>query len=160
MLAIDRWRNWHPSNERYGEYPGCEPSKPTEAAFEGFEGSSSTQIENFSDLPPDAPDAWKKDFKRWKAENCIYRAGREDSGGIGFLLVDFAEWCAAHNAVPCTRATFELLLRDAGFPLTDGLARGLVLRVDVEAVSLLQGAVQDSGTPARAAVEKRRKSSG
>lgn len=151
MLAIDRWRNWHPSKEKYGEYPGCEPSKPSEA---GFEGSSSGQIQKFTDYPPDAPDAWKEVFKRWKAENCIFRAGREDSGGIGALLGDFAEWCADHNAVRCTRSTFELLLRNAGFPLADGLACGLVLKVDLEAVSPFQAVIEACCIPTLAAERK------
>lgn len=86
------------------------------------------------------PDAWRPDFARWRAERCVSRQGYEDSGGIGCLLVDFAEWCIAHDAVPCQRATFEMLLQDAGFPLMDGLAHGLVLKVDLEAVLLSQRA--------------------
>jgi hypothetical protein len=54
-----------------------------------------------------------------------FRDGCEDSAGVGFLLVDFAEWCAARDAVPCRRTTFELLLQDAGILLRDSMAAGL-----------------------------------
>jgi len=54
MSAIDRWRNWHPSTEKFDEYPGCEPPKPPKPTFEGFEGSTSGQMQNFSDLPTEA----------------------------------------------------------------------------------------------------------
>jgi hypothetical protein len=81
------------------------------------------------------PAAWSEDFDKWRAENCAHREGKDDWGGIGALLVDFAEWCVARNSVPCsTRATFERLLRDAGFRLNVGMVAGLVLRADLEAV--------------------------
>lgn len=150
MLAIDRWRNWRPSEERFDESPGCEPPKPSEPTFEGFEGSTSGQMQNFSDRPPAAPDAWLGDFNRWRAERCVSRSGYEDAGSVACMLVNFAEWCIAHDAVPARRETFEALLRDAGFPLMDGLACGLVLKVDLEAVLLPQRAPAGSGTPARA----------
>lgn len=155
MLAIDRWRNWRPSDEKFDESPGCEPPKPAEPAFEGFEGSTSEQIQNFSDRPPDAPDAWREDFNHWRAERCVSRSGYEDAGSVAGLLVNFAEWCIAHDAVPARRETFEALLRDAGFPLMDGLACGLVLKVDMEAVMRCLAAPESGRTPARAAVEKR-----
>ncbi len=140
MLAIDRWRNWRPSDEKFDESPGCEPSKPSEPAFEGFEGSTSEQIQNFSDRPPHVPDAWREDFNRWRAEWCVSRSGYEDAGSVACLLVNFAEWCIAHNAVPCTRATFETLLEDSGFRCADGMAAGIVLKVDLGAVLRFQAA--------------------
>ncbi|MGD0733843.1 MAG: hypothetical protein ABR976_01805 [Terracidiphilus sp.] len=136
MLAIDRWRNWRPSDEKLGESLEREPSKPSESTFEGFEGSTSEQIQNFSDRLPDTPNAWREDFIRWARVQCVHREGREDWGGIACLLLDFAEWCIAHDGVPCTRATFEWLLEDAGFLIGDGMAFGLVLKADVETVLL------------------------
>ena len=158
MLAIDRWRNWRPSDEKFEDSPGCEPPKPSEPTFEGFEGSTSEQIQNFceSDDPDHDTAAWWQDFNRWRAERCIRREGREDWGGVGYLLVDFAEWCAAHDAVPATRRIFERLLSDAGVEIQNGMARGLVLKLDLEAVLLSQRAPADSETPTCAAIEKRR----
>jgi len=52
MLAIDRWRKWRPSDEKFDESPGCEPTKLTEPAFGGFVSSSPGQMQNFSDAPP------------------------------------------------------------------------------------------------------------
>jgi len=34
-------------------------------------------------IPPHDPAEWREDFARWMAEDCIHRAGREDSAGIG-----------------------------------------------------------------------------
>lgn len=149
MLAIDRWRKWQPSDEKFGESPGCKPTKPTEPAFVSFDGSTSGQMQNFSDRPPDVPDAWRDDFIRWARERCAHREGREDWGGIGCLWVDFCEWTASNNSVPCQRLTFERLLQDAGFRLRDGMASGLVLKVDLWALSPIPAAPEASGTPAR-----------
>jgi hypothetical protein len=157
MLAIDRWRKWRPSDEKFEESPECEPSKPSEPTFEGFEGSTSGQMQNFSDVPLDcAPDAWRQDFARWRAERCVSRQGYEDSAGIGALLRDFMEWCLAHDAVPCQRAVFETLLEEAGFHCAEGMAAGLLLRVDLEAVLCSQAAPQTSRTPEPATAETRR----
>ena len=133
MLAIDRWRNWRPSGEKFEGFPECEPAKPPEPTFEGFEGATSEQIQNFSDRPPDAPDAWREDFGRWMTANCIRREDREDWGGIGCLHVDFCEWAVLNDSVPCQRSTFERLLEDAGFQCVDGMTGGLLLRTDWQA---------------------------
>jgi hypothetical protein len=132
MLAIDRWRKWQPSDKKLDDSPGIEPSKPPEPTFEGFGGSASKQMQNFSEREPDAPDAWREDFARWKAERCIHRGGRDDWGGIGCLWVDFCEWAVKHDSVRCQRRTLELLLKDAGYRLKDGFASGLVLAEDVK----------------------------
>ena len=132
MLAIDRWRKWQPSDKKLDESPGYEPSKPSEPTFGGFEGSDSRKIQNFSESVPDAPQAWREDFARWEAENCIHREGRDDWGGIGCLWVDFCEWAVSHNSVRCDRRTFERLLADDGFRCAEGMVAGLVLRVDLD----------------------------
>jgi hypothetical protein len=146
MLAIDRWRKWRPSGEKFEDSPGCEPSKPSEPTFEGFEGFTSEQIQNFPDVFQDhAPAAWREDFSQWRAENCIHREGCEDSAGIGCLLLDFAKWCIAHQGVPCQRAVFETLLEEAGFRCADGMAAGMVLKVDLETVLRSQAAPRAAG---------------
>jgi hypothetical protein len=104
--------------------------------LEGCPADSSHDPSASEYFPPMAPDAWQEDFIRWAGVRCVLREEHDDSAGIGALLVDFAEWCAARNAVPARRDTFERLLQDAGFPLKDGLACGLVLKVDLEAVLL------------------------
>ena len=81
-----------------------------------------------------SPDAWRQDFARWRAERCVSRQGYEDSAGIGCLLVDFAEWCVGHRAVPADRQVFEQLLTGAGFLLKDGMAIGVILRMDLQGV--------------------------
>lgn len=136
--------------------PEREPTKLPETPFVSFDGYVSEQTQNFSDRPPDAPDAWREDFKRWARVRCVHREGREDWGGVGCLWVDFCEWAISSDSVPCRRPTFERLLQDAGFRLKDGMAAGLLLQVDLEAALCFQAAPGDSGTPARAAVEKRR----
>lgn len=158
MLTIDRWRKWRPLDEKSNESLGCEPPKPSEPTFEGFEGFTSRQIQNFSDILPDHdPAAWREDFARWMAESCIQREGRDDWGGIGCLLVDFAEWCIAHEAVPCQRTLFETLLEEAGFRCADGMAAGIVLKVDMEAVLRFQTAPEGRETPESVTAIERRK---
>jgi hypothetical protein len=132
MLTIDRWRKWRPSDEKFEESPGCEPPKPSEPTFEGFEGPIPEETKIIS-APGDNLAAWRPDFDRWRTERCVSRSGREDSQSVASLLIDFAEWCAAHNVdAPC-REPFERLLSGSGCPLKDGLAVGIVLKVDLEA---------------------------
>jgi hypothetical protein len=96
-----------------------------------------------------SPDAWREDFIRWALDRCALRDDHEDSQSVGSLLIDFGEWCAGHDAVPAPRDVFEALVQDAGFQLKDGLAAGIVLKVDLEAVLCSQAAPETSGTPAR-----------
>jgi hypothetical protein len=120
-------------------FPVCSPEQETETA-NGYAAvplvplvpPKNEDVLERNDPPPDAKDPWREDFIRWARERCAFRNGCDNSAGIGFLLVDFAEWCAARDAVPCRRATFELLLQDAGIPLRDGMAAGLVLKVAVQ----------------------------
>jgi hypothetical protein len=101
-------------------------------------------------MSSDSPDAWRLDFARWRAERCVSRQGYKDSAGIGCLLLSFAEWCVAHEGVPCQRAVFETLLEEAGFRCVDGMAAGLVLRVDLEAVLHSQAAPEVLDDPRKA----------
>lgn len=160
MLTIDRWLRWRPFNEWSDESLGHEPPKPPKPAFEGLEGSISQEMSNLIDahdpvassktsepdtIPPHDPDAWRADFGRWLAENCIHREGREDSAGIGCLWVDFCEWAITDDSVPCTRLTFEHLLEDAGFRCADGMAAGLLLESPLRLSERASGQ-QDSST--------------
>lgn len=104
-------------------------TEPPQAAHEATEGMSIH-----------APEAWRLNFARWRAERCVSRICYEDSAGIGCLLLDFAEWCTAHEAESCQRAKFEALLEEAGFRCAEGMAAGLVLKVDLEAVLRFQAA--------------------
>jgi hypothetical protein len=46
MLAVDRWRKWRPSDEKFNESPRYEPSKPSKPIFGGFEGATPGRIQN------------------------------------------------------------------------------------------------------------------
>jgi hypothetical protein len=81
------------------------------------------------------PMAWAEDIAAWALERCASRENYEDSGGIGALLLDCAEWCIAHNTVPPTRAVLVELLRRAGFEIRDGLVSNLILKSDLLAVT-------------------------
>lgn len=109
-----------------------------------------------SDRSPDAPEACREDFAGWAAARCAHREGRDDWGGIGCLLVDFAEWCASRDATPCPRTTFEQLLQDAGFRLKDGMVSGLVLREDLWPLEPVHGAPEGARPPDQATARKRR----
>lgn len=132
MLAIDRWRNWRPLDEKFGDSHEREPSKPSKPTFEGFEGSTSEQIQNFTDRAPDASDGDPLPGE-WLLDRCIFRD--RWWGGIGGLHLDLARWCAEHaRPVPESRRVFVTALQADGFAVTtNGLVYGLVLREDVEA---------------------------
>lgn len=38
------------------------------------------------------PAEWREEFSRWASDRRAYRDSCHDSAGIGFLMVDFAEW--------------------------------------------------------------------
>lgn len=138
MLTIDRWRKWHPSDEKPFELPTNEPPKPSKSTFEGFDGSSSGQTQNLSrvGLYHD-PRAWAEDFQRWALARCVYRD--RCFGGIGALHTDFCEWAIVSESVPCQRRTFEVLLTESGFLLAEGLVSGLFLTADLWALEPPRG---------------------
>jgi hypothetical protein len=74
---------------------------------------------------------WAGDFGVWLKARCGHRMGREDSTSVSALHLDFIDWSRSRNEVPCTRRTIELLLRDAGFIVVDGMVQGLVLLADL-----------------------------
>lgn len=69
---------------------------------------------------------------RWMLDRCTYW-GRA-FGGLGVLRTDFCEWAIARNEVPCTRASFEALLRNCGLLVADGFVSGVILKEDLEAL--------------------------
>lgn len=96
---------------------------------------------NASTVPPpiasmayEDPAEWLDDLCEWVQTRCTLREGRDDWGGLGILHVDFAKWSVDNGRVPCTRITFEALLRDEGFLIHDGLVQGIVLTEDLWAI--------------------------
>jgi hypothetical protein len=82
-----------------GGGPGSVPSVPTENS-------------NIAPVPLHDPAAWAGDFHEWVMTHCVLRD--RCFGGIGCLHVHFCEW-ASTESVPCTRETFEALLRMEDF---------------------------------------------
>lgn len=162
MLAIDRWRNWSPSDKKFGDYAGCEPSKPPKPPFEGFEGSTSGKTQNFSgpagsqqstfgtfgtptpgktqifsgpvDGLVDEIVAWENAvIYPWATSQCTFMD--RAWGGLSSLYVSNCEWCAAHNMAPIPEMeTFATILMALGFSVKDGMVYGLIFKEDLEAV--------------------------
>jgi hypothetical protein len=77
----------------------------------------------------DDPEAWREAFHVWRIQQCV--SEDRSFGGIGCLHIHFCEWTVENSAVaPCTRATFEGLLSEAGFLYADGMVSGLILAED------------------------------
>jgi hypothetical protein len=140
MQSINHWRNWTPERQRKIEdCAEVEPTKPTKPDSVSFVSSIPYQVPIISSastgLAEEDPACWQEDFTRWMHECCTHREGFEDWGGVGGLLVDFAEWQVRHNSVPCDRRTFGALVRSAGWPIDHyGLVPGLILKVDLGAI--------------------------
>jgi hypothetical protein len=130
MRSIDRWRNWTPGKQISEEHRKTELTKPPKPSSVSFVSPTPRLVPIIS---PDH-EAWADDFRLWIRERCAQRHAHEDWGGVGALHVDFAEWSVARNEVPCTRPTFEALLRDAEFFIANVLVRGLVLKADLLAI--------------------------
>lgn len=122
-----KWLDWQPGNEIISTCPEIVPAKPSKLPFAGFDGSKVGHPQIIS-APADEPDAWREPFHAWALSECVFKD--RCFGGIGCLHVHFCEWADAHNAVPCTRQTFEQLLTDAGYLHADGFVSGLILSED------------------------------
>jgi hypothetical protein len=89
-------------------------------------------------IPTDDPAEWREPFIRWLDSACVLSP--RCFGGVGCLHIAFCEWEAGRGGVPCTRATFELLLSEFGLLIGEVrgavLVSGLILREDFEAVEL------------------------
>lgn len=80
--------------------------------------------------PAHDPAAWAEDFHRWALSR--YRFQDRRFSEISVLHIDFCKWQEDRKDVPCTRETFERLLRVAGFFFADGKVYGLVLAEDIK----------------------------
>lgn len=124
------WRDWRPPADKVDESIESIPTKPTEMDCDGFVGSDSRRVSEFScSFTGCGPAAWREDFHRWMLGNCTYE-GR-CFGGIEELYLSFREWCNAQNEIPCTPPEFTGLLSEAGFFFANGLVSGVVLRGDL-----------------------------
>jgi hypothetical protein len=89
-------------------------------------------------IPPNDPAEWREPFVRWLNSVCVLSP--RCFGGVACLHIAFCEWESGHGGVPCTRDTFERLLRELGFLVGEVtglvLVSGLILREDFEAVKL------------------------
>jgi hypothetical protein len=138
MQSIDRWLKWVPQQRMSEEALNTELTKQTKPGSVSFVSSIRVQTPIISSttggMANHDPEEWATDFARWIQERCARREGREDSGGVGVLHLDFVQWSVDQNNVPCTRHTFERLLRDNEFFVANGMARGLVLIADLRAI--------------------------
>jgi hypothetical protein len=89
-------------------------------------------------IPPHDPAEWQEPFVRWLDSACVLSP--RCFGGVACLHIAFCEWESGRGEVPCTRDTFERLLRELGFLVGEVaglvLVSGLILREDFEAVGL------------------------
>lgn len=135
MLTINRWRNWLPTSETIEKCTKGEPSKPPIMIFEGFEGTSFDESENYSCQLNIDLGAWREPFRTWLDVRCTKSS--KCFGGFNFLLIDFCEWDAHHNGVACNCEIFKKLLAEDGYLIEEihgtVLVSGLILREDYEA---------------------------
>ncbi len=141
MLASRRWRDWNPP-EKFQESAESELTKPTKPPPEPFLsvlavpvlGKSKT-FDGPASLPPCDPAEWRRPFARWLDSACV-RSPR-CFGGVACLHIAYCEWEVRHDGVPCTRETFERLLADWGFLVSEVagvvLVSGMTFREDFEA---------------------------
>jgi hypothetical protein len=129
MLSIDRWRKWQPSNKKFDDSPGREPSKPPIPTFEGFEGSIPRKTQNFTGPAANVQDTQATHFDHWVSERCV-KSDRLFSA-IGNLQIDFNVWAAEQGRKHCERPQFELLLLRGGYLVAEGLTSGLMLHSDL-----------------------------
>ncbi len=141
MLASRRWRDWNPPEELL-ESPEHEPTKPTKHSSEPFLSFLAVPVLDKSRTfgapasgPPCDPAEWRRSFARWLDSECV-RSPR-CFGGVVPLHIAYCEWEVRHDGVPCTRETFEQLLAEQGFRVSDlngvVLVSGMTFREDYEA---------------------------
>ena len=142
MMAVawrSKWLDWQPGNEIISTFLEPKLTKPTKPTSVSFVRAKSGEAQIISD-PADDSAAWRAGFCGWMALACVVRD--RCFGGIGSLYIQFCEWTIAHNAAPCTRETFEVLLTNAGYSLADGMVSGLILAEDWESGRLQAGTAQ------------------
>lgn len=84
-----------------------------------------TEILRMLRQPSESPADWAEDFHKWAIASCRFKD--RCFGDIEELYADFCHWTSSHESEHCTRATFEDLLRQAGFLFADGSVSGLLL---------------------------------
>jgi hypothetical protein len=135
MLPIDRWRTWRPTGEKSAESTGNVLTKPTKHSSVGFVVPILEETQNISGtMQHPSPAAWAEDFHHWALHRCVYRD--RWFSGIRALYRDFRDWSLDRDEVPCSMATFERLLLDAGFLLANGMVSGLTLESDWESYNV------------------------
>ncbi|MEO6965531.1 MAG: hypothetical protein ABI076_06480 [Acidobacteriaceae bacterium] len=151
MQAINRWRNWKPTDEKFFDSSRHELTKPTKPSSVSFVSPIPRNIPNFSgadgipahdsdsgymaqvELLPDEIRAWDEAFHGWTQAVCVWR--EHSWRDLGALHVSYCEWADARNADVCDRQTFEAVLTCLGFALKDGMIDGLIFREDAEAAT-------------------------
>ena len=139
MQANRRWRDWTPS-QKLAISASEEPTKPTKIISVSSVSSYCERLPKIaapSGMPPHDPAEWREPFARWVNSDCA--SHWRVFGGVGPMHNHLCDWAIAQDDVPCTRETFEALLQELGFPISDGLVAGLILRRDYEAVGLGKG---------------------
>lgn len=85
--------------------------------------------ESTSSVRPLNPADYINQLHRWALERCEYSA--QWSTSIAALYCDFDRWFDQQDKLPPDESVFERLVLEEGFPVADGLVRGLTLRADV-----------------------------
>jgi hypothetical protein len=133
MKLDTRWLDWQGSTEKFEKSAESVPSKTSKMISGGFEGTDSTQNQNFFMLEAE-PAAYEEAFSRWIRERCVFRD--RAWWGVGGLHRDYAVWCdEVGQEVPCSLRTFKLLLKESSFNITDdGLVYGLAMIEDLKSL--------------------------
>jgi hypothetical protein len=130
MKLETKWLDWQPSAGKSEKSAGDELAKPAKPSSVGFGGAVSAENQKISaptqEMPGFDPGAWTPEFEAWAPVQCVFRDRCFQS--VVSLHLDFIVWCAGNGSVPCTRETFEFLLRDQGFTFADGMVYGLLLK--------------------------------
>jgi len=144
MQAIDRWRNWKPTGEKFGGSLHSELTKPTKPTSVSFVGSSPGKAKKSSpdepaaglmaqvELLPSEIQAWNDAMRAWTQARCALR--ERSWGSVSSLYVDHV--AHAHQTggmFAPDRETFQAILMALGFAIEDGMVYGLLLREDEEA---------------------------
>ena len=143
MQAINRWRNWKPTDEKFCESTRTEVSKVSKAGFATFDTAIPGQTQNFSpdprpemlaqvELMPDEVRLWDDAMHAWTKARCAFR--EKSWGSVSSLYVDHIEHAHQTGGMFAPdRETFQAILMALGFQIHDGMVYGLILREDAEA---------------------------
>jgi hypothetical protein len=123
MKSSRRWRDWVPP-EKLRECSENELTKLTKPLQGPLLSVLAVPIvDKVKTITPTSsrlshdPEAWRRPFARWLRSACLRSTCC--SLGVRCLLSAYSEWEIRQGGVPCTRATFELLLREMGFQIEE-----------------------------------------